>query len=137
MDASKRRTFLKKSALGFTGWLGLSSFSGKQQKSLGGDFVHTVYFWMKATKNAEANAQFSRNLRAFLDAVAVIKSYHIGLPANTPRDVVDNSYTFALIVTFENREAHDVYQEHEIHKQFIADTQHLWTRVQIYDSISI
>ena len=131
-----RRSFLKKSTLGFAGWLGLSSFSKSQAKSLGGDFVHTVYFWMKDPGNAPNNSVFTKNLRTFLDAVDVIRSYHIGVPANTPRDVVDNSYTFALIVTFDDKAAHDIYQEHSIHKSFIAETQHLWTRVQIYDSIT-
>ena len=136
MDTSKRRSFLKKTALGLTGWLGLSSFSQQQKDSLGGDFVHTVYFWMKAPDHTESNGLFRRNLRDFLDALSVIQSYHIGMPAHTPRDVVDNSYTFALIVTFADRAAHDIYQEHPLHKKFIADTQHLWTKVQIYDSIS-
>jgi hypothetical protein len=136
MKATIRRSFLKKSALGFTGWLGLSSFNNAQAASLGGDFVHTVYFWMKEPNNTTSNALFTKNLRSFLDAVDVIRTYHIGVPANTPRDVVDNSYTFALIVTFDDRGQHDIYQEHEIHKKFIADTQHLWTKVQIYDSIS-
>ncbi|MEQ9299916.1 MAG: Dabb family protein [Cyclobacteriaceae bacterium] len=137
MKETKRRSFVKKSALGFAGWLGLSSFSKSQAGSLGGDFVHTVYFWMKAPEDTPSNTLFTTNLRIFLDAVDVIQSYHIGVPANTPRDVVDNSYSFALIVTFTDKAAHDVYQEHAIHKKFIADTQHLWTKVQIYDSIGV
>lgn len=137
MKEKKRRSFVKQSALGLAGWLGLSSFSKPQSNSLGGNFVHTVYFWMKTPEDAASNALFTKNLRTFLDAVDVIQSYHIGVPANTPRDVVDNSYSFALIVTFTDKDAHDIYQEHAIHKKFIADTQHLWTRVQIYDSIGV
>jgi hypothetical protein len=136
MKETLRRSFLKKSALAFAGWLGFSSFSKSQTNSLGGDFVHAVYFWMKAPDNADDNSLFTKNLRTFLDAVDVIRSYHIGVPANTPRDVVDNSYTFSLIVTFDDKAAHDIYQEHSIHKKFIEDTQHLWTKVQIYDSIT-
>lgn len=136
MKETQRRSFVRKSALGLAGWLGLSSFSISQVNTLGGDFVHTVYFWMKDPDNAKNNSTFTKNLKVFLDAVDVIRTYHIGVPANTPRDVVDNSYTFALIVTFDDKAAHDIYQEHALHKKFIADTQDLWTKVQIYDSIS-
>ncbi len=136
MKETQRRSFVKKSALGLMGWLGLSSFSKSQVNTLGGDFVHTVYFWMKNPDSTNDNSIFAMNLKTFLDAVDVIRTYHIGVPANTPREVVDNSYTFALIVTFDDKAAHDIYQEHAIHKKFIADTQHLWTKVQIYDSIA-
>ena len=38
----------------------------------------------------------------------------------TPRDVVDNSYDVGLCVVLDDSAGHDVYQEHPLHKEFIA-----------------
>ena len=133
---SQRRSFLQKAVVGLGSLVGLSAFNA-QKPTLGGDFVHVVYFWMKDPDNKTDQDLFVKNLKVFLDNVSVIRSYHIGGPAHTPRDIVDNSYSFALIVTFDDRNGHDVYQEHELHKAFITDTQHLWSKVQIYDSVGV
>ena len=73
----------------------------------------------------------------FIDRMKMIKHKYIGTPAGTDRSVVDNSYTYSLIVSFENKEQHDLYQEDPIHKQFIANAGHLWEKVQIFDSLKI
>ncbi|MEM8893014.1 MAG: Dabb family protein [Bacteroidota bacterium] len=137
MKPSIRRSFLKKSALGLSAWFGLSSFVKAEADPISGAFVHVVYFWMNNPDDDEEKALFTKNLKAFLDKVSVIRSYHVGTPANTPRDVVDNSYSFGLVVTFDDVAGHDIYQEHAEHKKFIAETQHLWSKVQIYDSIAV
>ena len=66
----------------------------------------------------------------------VVDSF-IGTPADTNREVVDNTYQFSLNLGFENKAQHDVYQEHTYHKQFIDKSVHLWKRVLVYDSESI
>jgi hypothetical protein len=57
----------------------------------------------------------------------------MGRPAMTPRDVVDNSYDVGLCVIVEDVAGHDVYQDHPLHKQFIAQNKELWERVRIFD----
>ncbi|MFY0685736.1 MAG: Dabb family protein [Cyclobacteriaceae bacterium] len=100
-----------------------------------GPFVHTVFFWLKEPDNQDHRALFLSELKMFIDGIDLILNQHVGAPAGTPRDVVDNSYTFSLIVSFESKEDHDTYQEHPLHKQFIANASMLWSRVQVYDSI--
>ena len=51
----------------------------------------------------------------------------------TPREVVDNSYHIGLLVMFADSAAHDVYQTHPLHLQFIERNKANWQRVQIYD----
>jgi hypothetical protein len=51
----------------------------------------------------------------------------------TPREVVDNSYDVGLSVVMDDAAGHDVYQEHPLHKEFIARNKPNWKRVQIYD----
>ncbi|MDX1470979.1 MAG: Dabb family protein, partial [Flavobacteriaceae bacterium] len=63
-----------------------------------------------------------------------IISYHIGTPAGTPREVVDNSYDYCLIVNFKDKEAHDNYQEEDAHQVLRDETAGLWSKLQIYDT---
>ena len=60
---------------------------------------------------------------------------HVGIPAGTPSDVVDNSYGVALLMEFETKEARDLYENHPDHQRFITDFHPLWSRVQVYDTV--
>jgi hypothetical protein len=59
----------------------------------------------------------------------------VGTPASTNRPIIDRTYSYALILVFENKEDHDVYQEHPVHDEFRALEDH-WLRVQIYDTVT-
>jgi hypothetical protein len=69
--------------------------------------------------------------------VGEIKTKHVGTPADTEREVIDNSYSYCLVVTFDSKKEHDIYQDHTLHKQFIENASDLWEKVLVYDSISI
>ena len=45
-----------------------------------------------------------------LAKASIIKQSHIGIPANTQRDVVDNSYDVSWLAFFNNAEEQDSYQ---------------------------
>jgi len=49
---------------------------------------------------------------------------------------VDFSYTYSLVVSFPDLKTHDAYQADPSHVLFIEKAQHLWKKVQIYDSVS-
>ena len=99
------------------------------------DFVHTVFFWMKEGVSDEQKADFQKNGLAALSKIGSIYKFYAGPPAGTPREVVDNSYDFALICHFENSAAQDSYQDDPIHLKFIEDYKDLWERVQVYDNL--
>lgn len=101
---------------------------------LPGKFVHVVFFWLKDDAR-ETRTKFMSELRKFIDHVDVIKTKHIGSPANTDRDVIDNTYSYSLILSFDSKEDHDLYQEHQLHKEFIANASSLWKKVLVYDSL--
>lgn len=50
------------------------------------------------------------------------------------REVNDNQFDVSLHVVFESREAHDVYQVHERHQQFINEQKANWEAVRVFDS---
>jgi len=97
-------------------------------------FVHTVFFWFEKGVTEEQRAGFLEGLR-WLAEVPTVRAFHMGLPAGTPREVVDNSYDYALILHFADKEGQDVYQQHPIHLAFVENHQAVWSRVQVYDTL--
>ena len=107
------------------------------QKAIDNQFVHTVFFWFHEPDNSTHKAEFEKSLSKFMKNSNYVGTYHIGRPANTPREVVDNSYTYKLTVTFADKEQQDNYQSEQAHKLFIEESEQYWKRVKVFDSISI
>lgn len=97
-------------------------------------FIHHVYFWLKNTGNAGDRNQLVEGLKK-LSAVTTIKQFHIGIPANTSRDVIDSSYAVSWMLMFENDADQACYQTDPMHLKFIADCSHLWQKVLVYDAV--
>lgn len=109
----------------------------KAQKIIEGDFSHTVLIWLKNPESQEDRAKIEAGMKKLIADSKYIKSAHLGTPAGTDRPIVDNSYTYCLIVTFEDRAAQDKYQVETAHKTFLAECAHLWSKGLIYDSINL
>jgi hypothetical protein len=99
-------------------------------------FVHHVFFWLKEPVTQEIRHKFEAALRELV-TVDTIVDHHLGVPAPSDRDVVDTSYTYSLLITFNNKADQNIYQVHPIHLKFIANCQELWERVVVFDSLSI
>lgn len=99
-------------------------------------FIHTVYFWMNDNVTEADRKAFHQGV-AELTKCKTVQDAFIGPPAGTPREVVDNSYEYALLVFFKNKEDHDFYQTDPDHNAFIDKYKHLWKRVQVYDHLPI
>ena len=95
--------------------------------------IHSVYFWFKADAEPARVAAFEAGLRRLISIEQVERAY-IGKPEHTPpRPVIDQSYDWALIVHFESLAAHDVYQEHALHREFLDQFAATWQQVKVYD----
>ncbi len=97
-------------------------------------FVHTVFFWLNNPDNQSDQDALRTGLETLKNIDAIHTAY-IGKPAETRRAVIDHSYDFSLTFIFTDQAAHDVYQVHPVHKKFVADCAHLWSRVQVYDAV--
>jgi len=95
--------------------------------------AHHVLFWLKADITAEQKEAFRTSLQT-LEGVEVVKNLHIGTPAPIERAVVDTTYTFSLIVFFDDLDAHNVYQEHPLHLAFLDGFRIYFEKVVIYDA---
>ena len=95
--------------------------------------VHHVFFWLKNPKSKEDLARLLAGLRT-LGGIDSVRAIHIGVPAETEqRGVVDASYSASEILFFDDVAGQNAYQVHPIHQKFVADCQHLWERVVVYD----
>lgn len=98
-------------------------------------FVHVVYFWLKEGTTETQKQQLIDDCKQYLGTIETVKHLDVGVPAGTPREVVDNSFGVNLIVYFADREGHDYYQQAEKHQEFIERNKEHWARVQVYDTI--
>ena len=97
--------------------------------------VHTVFFWIKKGAPAGERERLAASCRELLGKVPTVRHLWAGSPAATPeRDVIDASYDVSITVVLDDLPAHDVYQEHPLHKEFIARHKANWERVQVYDA---
>lgn len=100
-------------------------------------FAHTVFFWLKNPDQTTDRKAFETALQKFLDTSLYAKTRFIGIPPAASRNVVDGSFTYSLIVSFDSPEAQANYQQEEAHSIFIAEAEHLWSKVIVYDSIGL
>ena|ERR1700741_95987 len=95
--------------------------------------AHHVLFWVKPETTDQQKADFKKGLES-LKGVETIVSIHIGTPAPIERAVVDITYTFSLMIMFNDLEGHNVYQVHPLHKAFLENCRQYFDRVVIYDA---
>ena len=96
--------------------------------------AHNVYFWMNDPDNAEEAAKLAAGIKTLAD-VKYVKGFRLGKPApTTDRDVVDSSFSYHLMLLFDNAEDQNDYQSDPIHEKFVEECSGLWKKVVVYDS---
>lgn len=99
-------------------------------------FIHHVYFWLKDASSENDLLKLIEGLKK-LSGVKTIQSFHIGKPAATNRDVIENTYSVSWLLLFKNKEDQDSYQTDTIHLKFVEECSHLWSKVIVYDTEDI
>ncbi|HXI01398.1 MAG TPA: Dabb family protein [Sphingobacteriaceae bacterium] len=99
-------------------------------------FVHHVYFWLKNPADSEEYSRLFKGLQS-INKIEPKTLFHLGVPADTDRGVIDTSYAFSLLLIFNSLEEQEDYQNHPNHLKFVNDCSSLWSKVIVYDSIDI
>jgi hypothetical protein len=138
MSKQSRRQFIANAgkAAAVTGLITLPAAAAMAAVPENRLFIHHVYFWLKNHDSKEDRDKLVAGLRK-LSAVKTIKSFHIGEPAATNRDVIDRSYNISWCLFFNNKADQDSYQTDPIHLNFIKENADLWTKVIVYDAEDI
>jgi hypothetical protein len=130
-----RRTFLAAAAVAAAANLNANAGAAAAVNTYP-KLVHHVFFWLKNPQSKEDLAKLLAGLRT-LAKIESVRGAHFGVPASTEkRDVVDNSFSASEILFFDDTAGQKTYQDHPIHKQFVADCSHLWERVVVYDAFA-
>ena len=98
-------------------------------------FVHSVYFWLNDDLSPERKTRFIEGIRS-LTAIDCVSQGFIGVPAATNREIIDTTYSYALVLSFADAAAQDAYQVHPVHDAFRENCGGSWKKIVIYDSIS-
>lgn len=110
---------------------------GASAAPAGGKIVHHVFFWLKNPGSAADRDALIAGVRG-LGKVPVVRSIEVGVPASTEqRDVVDSSFHVSEMLVFDNVSDQKTYQDHPLHKDFIAKCGHLWAKVIVYDMATV
>lgn len=98
---------------------------------------HHVFFWLKNPDSSADRAKLIAGVKS-LAAIETVRSFHVGVPASTEkREVVDNSYHVSELLGFDDVAGQDAYQVHPLHKKFVDEHQHLWSKVVVYDALAV
>jgi len=97
-------------------------------------FVHHVHFWL----NDKADKQQLIDGLETLIPITHIRDMHIGVPAETFRDVVDRSYDVSLLLLFDTPQAQEAYQIDPTHVLFADNVaKPLCARVVVMDNVNV
>jgi hypothetical protein len=95
---------------------------------------HMVYFTLKDRSPANAE-RLVEACRTYLTGHPGTVFFAAGtLVPDLTRPVNQLDFDVALQLVFESREAHDAYQQHPRHLQFIEDNKATWERVRVFDA---
>ena len=138
----ERRNFLKSvTAAGLTGTLLASCEASADDATqsanaiTNGTIIHSVYFWLKEGISEEEEQDFL-NFFKKLQQVPGVQTLQYGKPAPTnPRPVVDNSFQYNLLVTFQSMDDINIYETHPEHIAAAEQYNKYWTKVEVRDMI--
>ncbi len=138
METLTRRSFVATAiAVGAGVTLASANPGSSIQKKDKMKLTHHVFFWLKNPDSKEDRDKLIEGLNT-LRKIETVKRLHIGIPASTEkRDVVDNSYQVSELMFFDDVEGQNVYQVHPLHKKFVEQYSHLWSKVLVYDSLEV
>lgn len=115
----------------------LAACQQSDEKEFNEAFVHSVYIWLKNPESPEDRKAFETSLNKFLKNSLYAKTRYVGTPPKASRSVVDDSFTYNLVVTFSSAEDQAAYQDEVAHRLFIEESSGLWNKVVVYDSQTI
>ncbi|MFL6733128.1 MAG: Dabb family protein [Sphingomicrobium sp.] len=105
----------------------------EEATSTAGQIVHHVLFWLRDEASASDREDLIAGLRGLAE-IDVVRSVRVGVPAGTEsRDVVDASFDVSELMIFDSVADQQVYQDHPLHRAFVAKCGHLWRKVVVYD----
>lgn len=124
-------------ALGFAALLVVAARWGSSEErasEAGPQLGHMVFFTL-AEDTPENQQKLVEACHKYLDGHEGTVYFSVGtLAKDLDREVNDLDFDVALHLVFKDRAAHDTYQTHAKHLEFIDKNKALWSKVRVFDS---
>lgn len=116
-----------------------AAFAGTTAQNIVGSpktfYNHYLLFWLKKDLTPKQLDDFA-NFFKELSNLPYLKSLHYGRPANSsPRLVLDNSFTYNVVMTFESLEDLETYGKLPQHLAIVKKYSVFWDKMQVHDSV--
>jgi Stress responsive A/B Barrel Domain len=96
--------------------------------------VHNVFFTLKE-RTPEERKKFVEACKKYLTKHEGEVFFSAGpLCEDLKRDLNDLDFDVALTIVFKNKAAHDKYQDHKRHLEFIKENKDRWKKVRVFDN---
>lgn len=95
--------------------------------------IHNVFFWLREGTTAAEVKEFEAGLRALTTDPGVRTGYFGPPGATAPRPVVETTYSYGLVLVFDDVAAEGRYQNAPVHVKFLQDHKPKFERVVVYD----
>jgi hypothetical protein len=105
-----------------------------EEKDAGPMVVHNVYFTLKegTAENRKKLVESCKKLLTKHDGEVFFAAGPIAEEFKSP--VNDRDFDVCLTIVFKNKAAHDKYQPHERHQEFIKENKASFKSVRVFDS---
>ena len=96
--------------------------------------VHNVFFTLKE-RTPEEREKLVKACKKYLTKHEGEVFFSAGpLAEDFKRDLNDRDFDVALTIVFKNKAAHDKYQDHKRHLEFIKENKDSWKKVRVFDN---
>ncbi|WP_442588975.1 Dabb family protein [Pedobacter sp. AW31-3R] len=130
----ERRKFITATAVAVTAG-SISTVLAATTEKKGPVYNHYLLFWLKKDLSEKEVEDFTGFFK-ILSTLPYVKSIQYGKPANSsPRKVVDNSFTYNLVIQFGSLEDLEAYGKLPVHLAAIKKYSVYWDRMIVHDSI--
>ncbi len=96
---------------------------------------HSVFFTLHQS-TATGRAELTAACQKYLTGHEGVAYFAVGPRGEQfTREVNDKTFDVSLLVVFESEAAHDLYQDHPRHLEFIAEQKANWQTVRVFDAV--
>jgi hypothetical protein len=96
--------------------------------------AHNVYFTLEDASDEAQSALIAACKKLLTDHPGTVSFFVGRLAEGLERNVNDRNFQVALNIIFQDRAAHDAYQQADRHEQFVAENKANWKQVRVFDA---
>jgi hypothetical protein len=97
------------------------------------EFVHCVFFTLKPEVTDDQIEEFVKDCYLLKQIPSVRKLDAGRRDERMTRDINVTDYTLGVVVYFDDKAGHDLYNAHPVHQKLVAKHKDQWSSVRVFD----